>query len=269
MLSYRHSFHAGNYADVLKHIILVECLKELRKDGRAFHYIDTHAGVGTYDLHSGHAEKTGEYLNGIARLKRQDWPELKDYLDTVYQFNKKGDIRFYPGSPLIAQQFMRPLDKATLFELHSTDVKRLKRQFVSDQRIEVRHKDGFTGLLKLLSQPIQRGLVLIDPPYEIKSDYERVVQILTEAYEQFSQGTYLLWYPVVERSRIDKMAADLGATNFRRLDRYELAVAPDTEGRGMTAAGVFVINGSNQMKAQFEPNLLKLRATLGDQSSEK
>ncbi len=245
MLSYRHSYHAGNFADVLKHIVLCDILRHLRRKDAAFHYIDTHAGAGLFDLESAHATRLHEYRDGIARLTPAQWPELEDYFTTIQTVNSSipdKQLRFYPGSPLIAAQSLRPQDRAWLFELHPGDYALLQANTRDNRRIRVSEQDGLQGLLALLPPVCRRALVLIDPSYEIKADYQLVSAALHQAWKRFPGGVYALWYPVVERARIQRLEQDLSDSGIRNIHRYELAVRADDAQRGMTAAGMIVVN---------------------------
>lgn len=242
MLSYRHSFHAGNFADLLKHIVLTEILEHLIKKDKPFDYIDTHAGAGLYDLQSEHAEKLGEYSNGIGKLKATDWPNLASYFSAINACNPNGRLRFYPGSPLIAQHFMRPQDHATLYELHPTDFNLLSKNTRTNRRIKVLNQDSLGGLLSLLPPLSRRALILMDPSYEMKSDYDQVFKILKQAHKKFATGTYALWYPVVERHRIRKLEKLFINSGIRNIQRFELGLEADSAEHGMTASGMIVIN---------------------------
>jgi len=242
LLSYRHSFHAGNFADLLKHIVLTEILEHLIKKDKPFDYIDTHAGAGLYDLRSDTAEKLGEYSNGIGKLKAQEWPSLASYFAAIDRCNPQGGLRFYPGSPMIANHFMRPQDRATLYELHPTDFKLLSRNTRENRRIKVLNQDSLAGLLSLLPPLSRRALVLMDPSYEMKSDYDQVFKVLKNAHKKFATGTYALWYPVVERHRIRKLEKLFINSGIRNIQRFELGLEADSQERGMTASGMLVIN---------------------------
>jgi 23S rRNA (adenine2030-N6)-methyltransferase len=242
VLSYRHSFHAGNFADVLKHIVLVEILQYLKRKDGAFDYIDTHAGAGLFDLRSAHAEKLSEHLNGIARLKPADWPELAAYFDTVSCFNRDGALNYYPGSPMIAQRMMRPQDHASLFELHPTDFGLLEQNMHRERRVKVMREDGLKGLLRLLPPRSRRAVVLIDPSYEVKTEYEQVVATLKQAHKKFATGTYAIWYPVVDRHRVNDFVEQIHNSGIRNIQLFELAISADSTARGMTASGMIVIN---------------------------
>lgn len=266
MLSYRHAFHAGNFADVLKHLIQVEVLNYLKQKDRPFVYIDTHAGAGLYALNSAMAEKNAEYLNGIGKLWDNTWPELKDYLATVKQVAQKApEANLYPGSPAIAQALLREQDRAFCFDLHPSDFTLLAQNMDKDRRFHARKEDGFQALLKLLPPAEKRALVLMDPPYEIKSDYDTVLSVLTQAYKKFPSATYALWYPVVERARIDKLEQGFKDSGIKDVQLFELGLCTDTQARGMTSAGMILINPPWLLKPKMDALLPKLSALLSNQ----
>ncbi|MDX7992752.1 23S rRNA (adenine(2030)-N(6))-methyltransferase RlmJ [Xenorhabdus littoralis] len=264
MLSYRHSFHAGNHADVLKHTVQSLIIESLKTKEKPFLYLDTHAGAGRYQLSGEHAERTGEYLNGIARLwQRDDIPEeLAAYMSVVKALNQKGSLRYYPGSPLIARHLLREYDELNLSELHSSDFPLLRTEFSRDERTRLLREDGYQQLKSKLPPISRRGFVLIDPPYELKSDYQNVVQGIQEGYKRFATGTYALWYPVVLRQQIKRMVKDLQATGIRKILQIELGVRPDSDQRGMTASGMIVINPPWKLEQQMKAVLPWLNQVL-------
>lgn len=242
MLSYRHSFHAGNFADLVKHIVLVEILDHLIKKKSPFDYIDTHSGVGLYDLGAADSQKLQEYVDGIGKLDFKEFPELARYFQVIRSFNESDDINFYPGSPSIAKCFLRDQDKGWLFELHPKDHDLLHNNFSEARNIRVYQKDGFDGLKALIPPSSRRGVVLIDPSYEVKSDYDKVIDSVIKAHKKFSHGIYAIWYPVVDRQAIVKMERGLMKSGIRDIQRFELGISADSAQRGMTASGMFVIN---------------------------
>lgn len=253
MLSYRHSFHAGNHADVLKHIVLTLILTSLKQKEKGFFYLDTHSGVGRYSLFSAEAEKTGEYIEGIARLwERDDLPEeIKPYLAELKKINK-GKLRFYTGSPLLAVQQLRPQDRALLTELHPNDFPLLRNEFANIPNVHTKRENGFQQLKSALPPKEKRGLVLIDPSYELKEDYELVVKAIIEGYKRFATGIYAIWYPVVLRQHTKRIIKGLEASGIRKILQIELAVRPDSDQRGMTASGMIVINPPWQLEQQMK-----------------
>lgn len=253
MLSYRHSFHAGNHADVLKHTVQSLIIESLKEKEKPFLYLDTHAGAGRYQLTSAQAERTGEYLEGIARIWQQDDlpAELAPYISAIEAVNRNGQLRYYPGSPLIAGHLLRPQDTLQLTELHPSDYPLLRGEFQKDPRATVTRGDGFLQLKAKLPPVSRRGLILIDPPYEMKTDYQDVVKGIAEGYKRFATGVYALWYPVVLRQQIKRMIHALEETGIRRIMQIELAVRPDSDHRGMTASGMIVINPPWKLEQQM------------------
>ncbi|RYC38110.1 23S rRNA (adenine(2030)-N(6))-methyltransferase RlmJ [Pectobacterium zantedeschiae] len=254
MLSYRHSFHAGNHADVLKHTVQSLIITALKEKEKPFLYLDTHAGAGRYQLSGEHAERTGEYLDGIAKIwQRDDIPaELEPYMQAVHTYNHNGQLRYYPGSPLIARQLLREQDKLHLTELHPSDFPLLRNEFQKDSRTKVLRDDGYQQLKSQLPPLSRRGFVLIDPPYELKTDYQAVVKGIQEGHKRFATGVFALWYPVVLRQNIKRMLKELEATGIRNILQIELAVLPDSDRYGMTASGMIVINPPWKLAAQMK-----------------
>ncbi|MCX7102542.1 MAG: 23S rRNA (adenine(2030)-N(6))-methyltransferase RlmJ [Methylobacter sp.] len=244
MLSYRHAFHAGNFADVLKHIILILNLEYLTKKDKPFCCMDTHAGPGKYDLEGDYALKNREFDSGIAKLwQREDLPDsVAHYLSLVKRFNSTDNLSRYPGSPLITKQLLREKDRLCLYELHSTEFKLLTEIANKDKRMHVFHADGLTASLKQLPPFEKRGLILLDPSYEIKSDYQQVVETLIAMHKRFASGTYALWYPVIERARNKKLELALRNCGIKNIQLFELGIRADSNEHGMTASGMIVIN---------------------------
>lgn len=265
MLSYRHSFHAGNHADVIKHIVLMLIIESLQQKEKGFYYLDTHAGVGRYRLFSEEAEKTAEFEEGIGRLwERDDLPEeVARYIKLIKKFNYDGkELRYYAGSPLIAATMLRPQDRALLTELHPSDFPLLRNNFKEFENVTTKRDNGFMQVKATLPPKERRGLVLIDPPYELKEDYDLVVSAIEEGYKRFATGVYAIWYPVVLRQQIKRMVRNLENTGIRRILQIELAVRPDTDQRGMTASGMIVINPPWTLESQMKKILPYLTNTL-------
>lgn len=246
MLSYRHGFHAGNHADVLKHVALVALLRILVRKEKPLVVVDTHAGAGAYSLEHGFAAKNAEFRDGIGRLwERDDLPApVADYLDQARAANADGVLRQYPGSPRIALGLLRPQDRLRLFELHGTEGRMLAQQFAQDgRRVTVTAGDGIAGLKAVLPPPSRRGLVLIDPSYELASDYRAVVAALQEGMRRFATGTYVVWYPLLQRRESVQLPDALRrAAGADWLDVALQVKAPSPEGRGLHGSGLFVVN---------------------------
>ncbi|MFZ2450641.1 MAG: 23S rRNA (adenine(2030)-N(6))-methyltransferase RlmJ [Methylovulum miyakonense] len=265
MLSYRHSFHAGNFADVLKHTVLVQILRYLGQKDKAFCYIDTHAGPGDYALDSDYALKNREFDNGIGRLwGRDDLPaNVADYVQLAKQFNAAGQPARYPGSPWFAKSLLRPQDRLFLYELHPTEQKILQKFAGKDKRATVFHDDGLKHATGLLPPQERRGLVLIDPSYELKNDYELVIETVVKMHKRFATGTYALWYPVVNRRRNQSMERALQCSGIANMHLFELGIQADSEAPGMTACGMIVINPPWTLPTEMARTLPWLADTLG------
>ncbi len=246
MLSYRHAFHAGNHADVLKHVVLVHLLRYLTQKDKPLWFIDTHAGAAAYALDAGYAAKNAEYESGIARLwARADLPQLlDDYVAQVRAFNPDGALRRYPGSPQLAAQLLRKRDRLRMFELHSTESRLLQQYFRDDApRAMVQAGDGFAGLQAVLPPPSRRALVLIDPSYEDKGDYRRVLAALRDAQKRFRPGVYALWYPQVQRRESRQFPEQLKQLQDKDWLHVTLTVKkPAAAGLGLHGSGMFVLN---------------------------
>ncbi|EKO3792173.1 23S rRNA (adenine(2030)-N(6))-methyltransferase RlmJ [Vibrio metschnikovii] len=264
MLSYRHSFHAGNHADVLKHIVQSLILNALQQKETPFVYHDTHSGVGRYDLTHEWSEKTGEYKQGISRLWQQaDTPaEIDSYLEAVKALNQGEELRYYPGSPRIARAHLRAQDRMVLSELHPSDYPLLEQEFARDRQVAIYKQDGFARLKASLPPKERRGLVLIDPPYELAKEYRDVVQAIAQSHKRWSTGIYAIWYPVVNRCDIENMLEGLANLGIRKILQIELGVAPDTNQRGMTASGMIVINPPWKLESEMQTILPFLKQAI-------
>lgn len=246
MLSYRHAFHAGNHADVLKHYVLSLVLDYFNQKAVPYWYIDTHAGAGMYALNGEFAQKNVEFETGIARLMdaKNFTHHLSQFIDCVQSFNSENKLNFYPGSPQIAAHYLRAEDKMRLFELHPNDYKLLTENFFQQGRqTKVALQDGFTGIKACLPPPTKRAVVLIDPPYELKEDYQRVVNCIEDSLKRFATGTYLIWYPLLQRPEPAQMLANLKKFHPKNWLSIELNVqSPSENGYGMHGSAMFIIN---------------------------
>ena len=246
MLSYRHAFHAGNHADVLKHFIELQLLQHLNQKDKPYWMIDTHAGAGLYALDQAYAVKNAEFVDGIGRLvARHDLPAaLAQYVALVQGLNPDGVLKIYPGSPWIAMQILRQQDQLRLFELHPTDSKLLHEHFShAGRRVKIETADGFAGLKALLPPQPRRALVLIDPPYEQKQDYQRVPAALKDALQRFETGTYAIWYPLLQSHESQLIGASLKRLPVNSWLNINLSVhTPHADGFGMHGSGMFIIN---------------------------
>ena len=245
MLAYRHAFHAGNHADVLKHSVLTLVLRYMNTKDKAYRLIDTHAGAGGYSLEGRYALKKGEFEQGIARLwARDDLPEaLADYVGLVRGFNPQGALEQYPGSPAFAQMLLRAQDQLRLFELHPTEFKILASYLGDTKGAEVKNADGFESLKGQLPPPSRRAVVLMDPSYEGHGDYPRVIASLREALARFAEGVYMVWYPQVSKLEAAQLPKRLEALAPKAWLHVRLTVQqPDSQGFGLAGSGIFIIN---------------------------
>ena len=293
MFSYRHAFHAGNHADVLKHTVLIAMLRHLTQKDTALTVVDTHAGAGLYRLDGDYAGTSGEAADGViklfAALKPPDKtppaiadvaPALQDYLDLVAGFNSSSQLKIYPGSPFIIQRLLREeaRDKLKLFEMHPTDIKSLVAnisQLKAGRQVAVAREDGFEGLKAFLPPPARRALVLIDPSYEIKTDYQKVTASIQDSLKRFVTGSYAVWYPVIPRPeahevprRLKTLATQAGrpwlhaTLNIGQAEERNVPGEPE-RGQGLTASGMFVINPPHTLKAALQLALPQMLQVLG------
>ena len=245
MLAYRHAFHAGNHADVLKHVVLTLVLRYMNQKDKPYRLVDTHAGAGGYSLEGRHALKKNEFEQGIARLwNRGDLPPaVADYVALVRQFNPEGALKQYPGSPAFAQMLLRAQDQLRLFELHPTDHRILASYIGTIKGAEVYDRDGFDGLKSQVPPSTKRAVVLMDPSYEGHSDYGRVIASLRDAITRFADGVYMVWYPQVSKLEAAQLPKRLEALAPKGWLHARLTVQqPDQQGFGLAGSGMFVIN---------------------------
>ena len=266
MLSYRHSFHAGNHADVLKHATQALILEKLKAKDKPFVYVDSHSGAGLYRLDSEEARKTAEYETGIGRLFSQlgDYPELSSYDAVIRQLNPKGALQYYPGSPAIAGTMLREQDQLVLMELHNREIDVLRKNMGRDRRVTLHHRDGFEGLSAILPLPVRRGLVLIDPSYEIRDDYQNTLDAVVSAWKKWPVGIFAIWYPILSRQRDRSrwLLEQLARIPFANLLVAELAVTEQAEDYGMHGSGMAIINAPWQLDEQLTALLPRLQRSL-------
>ncbi|MDO4640232.1 MAG: 23S rRNA (adenine(2030)-N(6))-methyltransferase RlmJ [Neisseria sp.] len=266
MLSYRHAFHAGNHADLLKHFTLWLVLEYFNRKDKPYWYIDTHSGAGLYKLDSEQAQKVGEYKQGIALLRKAE--ALPEALTSFKACLKKilPDENSYCGSPFLAAQVLRSEDKMRLFELHPADFAFLQNHVAEwkiSKRCIAKQENGYQGLIALLPPPTRRAVVLIDPPYEEKQDYERVVETLKNAKKRFAEGCYLVWYPCLSREESRKLPVALKKLSPENYLCAELHVHhPRADGFGMHGSGMFIINPPYLLTQQLAASLPTLKSLL-------
>src|ERR1700736_4192184 len=272
-MNYRHAFHAGGFADVIKHIVLVRILTYLQDKPAAFRVIDTHAGAGVYDLAGDEARRGGEWLTGIARVMQARFSEktaplINPYLDIVRAFNRERELKAYPGSPLIARALLRPQDRLTACEVEQKARKHLIDALRRDTQARVVDLDGWLALPAFVPPKERRGLVLIDPPYEQKDEFERLAAGFAEAFAKWPTGSYLLWYPVKSRRATDSLARHVAqsvadGTPPGKCLRLEFSVAPQMAGAGLTPAGLLIVNPPWTLMGELKTILPELEKPLG------
>jgi len=244
MLSYQHRYHAGNFADVHKHLALTVVLESLTRKPSPLAVIDTHAGEGLYDLMSEEAARIQEFKDGIEKLMRAPAPPdiVRTYLDCVRSENPDAGLRLYPGSPRLAERLTRPGDEIILAELHPQALAALRRTFRRSDRVHIHKRDGFEALAALVPPKQKRGIVLIDPAYEEKTDYKRAVQTIERAYRRWSTGTYLLWYPVLPAGQHEELLFTLKQSGIAKILRSEWHHRPAGIERGLYGSGMAIVN---------------------------
>jgi len=272
-MNYRHAFHAGSFADVIKHIVLVRILSYLHEKASPFRFIDTHAGAGLYDLTSEEARRGGEWLTGIARLRQARFSAetatlIEPYLDIVRAFNPEPELKVYPGSPLIARALLRPQDRLTACEVEPKARKRLVEALHRDTQARVVDVDGWLALPAFVPPNERRGLVLIDPPYEQKDEFERLADGFAQAFSRWPTGSYLLWYPVKSRRATDGLArrvadAVTAGPSPGKCLRLEFSVAPQDLGTALTSAGLLMVNPPWTLAGELKAILPELQKPLG------
>lgn len=254
-MNYRHAFHAGSFADVLKHAALTLVIEHLKSKAAPFMVLDTHAGIGRYDLLSEAARKTGEAQAGILRVLAAPQPPraLAPYLAAVRRINPGvGEPRWYPGSPKLARALIRPGDRLSLYELHPEDARALARAFAGDTAVEVHAADGWSALKAELPPPERRGVVLIDPAYEEADEFERLLRALRTGHRRWGTGIYLLWYPIKDEGAVAQFKAALSASGIRRILVAELHMPPRGDGRdGLAGSGLVIVNPPWQLDADL------------------
>jgi len=272
-MNYRHAFHAGNFADVIKHIVLARILLYLQEKPAAFRVIDTHAGAGLYDLESDEAKRGGEWLTGIARILQARFsgaalPLVKPYLDIVRAYNPNNVVTAYPGSPLIARALLRPQDRLTACELEPSARRQLIDALRRDTQARVVDLDGWTALPAFVPPNERRGLVLIDPPFEAKDEFDRLADGFAAAYRKWPTGVYLLWYPAKSRRATETLAQRVAhlATSVTppgKCLRLEFSVGPQTADSALTSSGLLIVNPPFTLQGELRAILPELEKPLG------
>lgn len=266
-MNYRHIYHAGNFADVLKHAVLARLVTYLQQKEKAFRVLDTHAGIGLYDLSSEEAQKTGEWRDGIGRLLDGDLPAeiaaiLAPYLSSIRTLNPGAELTLYPGSPKLARMLFRTQDRLSAMELHPQDYETLHRLFDGDFQSRITELDGWLALGAHLPPKEKRGLILVDPPFEKEGEYERLVDGLARSYRRFAGGIYCLWYPLKQGAPIKAFHEALKALEIPKMLCAELSVRSDRETTGLSGSGLIIVNPPFTLKGELDLLLPFLKARL-------
>ncbi len=264
MLSYRHAFHAGNFADVFKHVLLIQLIRALHGKDKPFRVFDTHAGAGRYDLHSAPAQKNCEYQTGIGRLwDRQDLaPELSDYRAQVQALNPDGALRVYPGSPRLIRALLRPQDRLTLTERHPADYPMLKAEFAGDRQVSAHHADGYASLQGFLPPLERRGLVFIDPAFEQRDEFDRLVEAAQTLRQRWATGIMALWYPILDRAPSQQLQRHLQRLGIPAILCAELGLESYDRPLGLHGCGMIIINPPWRLDETLRRLLPELLAVL-------
>jgi 23S rRNA (adenine2030-N6)-methyltransferase len=270
-VNYRHAFHAGNFADVVKHVILVRIVEYLKRKDAACRVLDTHAGVGLYDLKGDEAGRTGEWVEGIGKLIEGGLSSpaanlAAPYLEAVRAQNPERGLRFYPGSPLIVRHLLREQDRLFALELHPDDAEKLRENFAGDYKVRATHLDGWAAMGTHLPPKEKRGLVLVDPPFEKTGEFTRMVAALVKAHQRWPGGIYAFWYPVKDPHEISEFIDALERTGISKILRIELNIRPFTTPPRLHGTGMIVVNPPFTLEAELKvllPELVKLLAEDG------
>lgn len=269
-MNYRHAFHAGNFADVFKHSVLARLVEYLKRKDGAFRVIDTHAGIGIYDLHASEASRTGEWQDGIARLLQTKLPApaealLSPYLSAVRAVNSGGDTRFYPGSPRVTRELLRKQDRQSLIELHPQDAETLAHRFAGDHQTRVIALDGWLALGAHLPPKEKRGLVLVDPPFEQPGEFDRMLGGLQAAHKRWPGGIYAFWYPIKDIPAVEAYRASLAALGIPKIVDTWLTVRAASAEASLIGSGMVIVNPPFTLRDELATMLPALQHVLAQE----
>jgi 23S rRNA (adenine2030-N6)-methyltransferase len=268
-MNYSHAFHAGNFADVLKHIILVRLVEYLKNKDAAFRVIDTHAGIGSYDLTGEIARRSPEWKDGIGRLLRAELPQkavplVQPYLDVIREMNPGERIETYPGSPLLVRKLLRSQDRLSALELHPEYAKRLGTLFEGDIQVRVNELDGWLALNAHVPPKEKRGIVLVDPPFEEKGEFDRLIDGLLKAHGKFAGGVYALWYPLKDTRAVHDFISALRDCGIPKMLRAEVSIRPASNPPRLHGTGMIIVNPPFTLEGELRILLPALAQLLGD-----
>lgn len=266
-MNYRHAFHAGNFADVFKHALLARIIAYLKGKEAAFRVIDTHSGTGLYDLDASESTRTGEWLEGIARLRQAKLPDnvaelLEPYLSSIEAVNEGGKMRLYPGSPKITRHLLRKQDRLSAIEMHPVDARTLANRFAGDYQTRVIELDGWLALGAHVPPKEKRGMVLVDPPFEVKGEFERMVEGLKTAHRRWPGGTYAFWYPIKDMDAVSYYRKSLRASGIPKILDTWLNIKGPGDGAGLMGCGMVIVNPPYTLPAELDILLPALQSIL-------
>lgn len=266
-MNYRHAYHAGNHADVLKHAVLARLMEHLKKKDKPFRVIDAHAGIGLYDLAGLEAGKTGEWEGGIGKLAEPFSAEIEallaPYRDVIAALNPDGGLRYYPGSPELSLRLMRPNDRLIANELHPQDAIALEQQYLHDPRCDVTSMDAETCLKAKLPPPERRGVILVDPPYELKTEAEKTVRMLEQGVRRFAQGVYVVWYPMKADQTAETVLTGAKEIGLPGTLKVQMRVREAFKGGGLAGSGLVILNAPWKLDAELRQLVPALAQRLG------
>ena len=264
-MNYRHIYHAGNFADVIKHIVLMRVLDYLKQKDKAFFVLDTHAGIGLYDLDADQARRTAEADDGIARVMAHadTAPDaVRAYVDLVRGFNRGDEWRTYPGSPAITHSLIRDQDRMVVNELHPDDVVTLDYNMGRDGRVRVEHMDAYQAIKALLPPPERRGMVLVDPPFEVTDEFARMTKALVDAHKRWATGVYAFWYPIKDPRVIARWHNDLADTGIPKIMAVDFMIRPASDPTRLNGSGLVLVNAPWTLESELNTILPWLVSTL-------
>ena len=271
MLSYKHGFHAGNHADVLKHICLIYFIKSIKRSYNSIIYIDTHSGGGLYNFEHDYMQKNKEFSSGIEKIEkfRTDDPYIRYYLKTIKNINKSSKLRFYPGSPKIIAHLADKTDELYFLELHSNEYKDLKNNFLKSSNIKIINKDGFSFLNNKKINEEKKGVILIDPSYEMKNDYAEVLDFINKNYFKFINKILIIWYPILNRLDTNNFIEEFKKTGIKDILRLEMPIKNDNEEKEMTGSGLLVFNSHKKSAQSLRGTINEIQKCLQNKDNKK
>ena len=258
-MNYRHLYHAGNFADVVKHSVLIALINHFKQKETSFCCLDTHAGIGLYELNSIEAQKKQEYETGVSKLffaeKNEMPPEIQEYISIIQKINTDKQLTFYPGSPWIAKSLMRDQDKLILCELHKEDFQTLKGNFCRENNVSVHNQDAYLGMKAFLPPKEKRGFVLIDPPFEVTNEFDCIESSLKIALKHWKSGCFMVWYPIKDNAPIDRFLKKIATLDVEYIN-YRFSIDPEQAKTALSQCGILIMNPPWKLSETLEKMVL-------------